>query len=214
MREIFYDLLGLNKAIFILVNKYTNVSIIPYFLQTLSSLFFIGNFAIAYFIICIWIYFKIKKLDNRQEIFILYYYELIKIGSCYALLGLSYATMKFGINMPRPFCSLSPEEFSTIAYTESERCLSSFPSAHTALCVIVVYFLWPYMNRVGKILGILTILLVAISRISLAMHYPADIIYSLILICIIICVNNFICDKLKDVVIIPIGRILGKIILK
>jgi membrane-associated phospholipid phosphatase len=63
-----------------------------------------------------------------------------------------------------------------------------------------------------KMLACLVIALVAISRITLAMHYPADIIYSCLLAVIVIMLGNFIYDKFKEILIRPIGRIIVRVI--
>jgi membrane-associated phospholipid phosphatase len=107
-----------------------------------------------------------------------YFDELLKIGSSYATIGLVYAFAKFSVDMPRPYCSLS--DFVSIANFAGERCLSSFPSAHTATAVLIFYSLLPYLNFIGKLLGLCFIVLVGLSRIALAMHFPADILYSVI----------------------------------
>ncbi|MDC0864712.1 phosphatase PAP2 family protein [Rickettsiaceae bacterium] len=138
------------------------------------------------------------------------YYELVRIGTCYALFGLGFAALKFSINLPRPFCSLSQEEFITIANIYSERCLSSFPSAHTGLSILTTYCLWKYMNNILRVMSCIMIFLVAISRITLAMHYPTDILYSALITMFIILLANFFYNLLKDSVI----KIIGKFIMK
>lgn len=201
-----YNLYGLNKTLFLIINSYTNVSILPSFLQIISSMFFIANFAFCYLIACLYFYIQIRKLNNPTQTFIPTYFVLVRIGICYALFGLTYAAMKFSVNLPRPFCSLQTEDFKTIIDTTHERCLSSFPSAHTGLAILVAYCIWPYMGRKMKILSCIIIVLVAISRITLAMHYPADIIYSCILTMIIITAGNFIYNKFKENLIRSIGE--------
>lgn len=192
--NIFYNFLGANKALFIFINNVTNVSILPYFLKIISQIFFIGNFPIYYFLLCGYCWWMLRKnpkdvtglssgarnnvaLHNNDFTHI--FNQLFKLGMCYALFGFLYAGLKFGINLPRPFCSLPADIFITIINTAEERCLSSFPSAHTGLAVIITYYLWPYLKNYQKAFAILLIILAAISRITLAMHYPADILYSM-----------------------------------
>lgn len=212
MHHNLYDLFGLNKTLFLIINYYTNVSIIPSFLQIISSIFFIANFAFCYLVFCLYFYTKIRKSENPAQTFISIYYELVRIGICYALFGLTYAALKFSVNLPRPFCSLPLEDFKTIIDITHERCLSSFPSAHTGLAILVAYCAWPYIRSKMKILACLVITLVAISRITLAMHYPADIIYSCLLTMLIILIGNFIYDKFKEVLIRPIGEVIAQIL--
>ncbi len=216
MYDLFYNFHGLNQQLFLLTNHATNISIIPKLLQILSNIFFIGNFVIGYIIICIYFYIKLKqqqetnKQEGFQQYFLKIYHNLVLIGNCYALFGISYTILKFSINFKRPFCSLEPEEFITIMDITGERCLSSFPSAHVGLSVMVIYFLWRYLKPISKLFAILIIILVSISRITLAMHYPADILYSIIIVSIIIIINNYIFNLAKDKIITPIGNFIFK----
>jgi len=205
MLETSYNLLGFNEPLFIIINNVTNIGILPSILQAISSIFFIANFAAGYLIACIYFYYKTRKAADKTEYFIPIYHELTRIGICYALFGLTFAALKFSVNLPRPFCSLLPTEFVTITDTSTERCLSSFPSAHTGLSLLVAYCFWPYMNKTLKLLACLVIIAVAISRITLAMHYPSDILYSAIVTIVIIITGNLLYKSLKNIMITPVG---------
>ena len=205
MLETSYNLLGFNRPLFIAINDVANIGILPDILQAISSIFFIANFAAGYLIACICFYYKTKKAADKTEYFIPIYHKLTQIGICYALFGLTFAALKFSIDLPRPFCSLLTTEFITIMDISTERCLSSFPSAHTGLSVFIAYCFWPYMNKILKLLACLIIIAVAISRVTLAMHYPADILYSAIITIIIIITGNFLYRSLKNTMITPVG---------
>ncbi len=209
MYNVIYNFFGLNKEIFIFVNKITNVSIVPNILKIISQFFFIGNFAAYYLIICLYCYFKLKKLSNPKMEFVPIYNTLVKAGTCYALFGFAYSAFKFGINLPRPFCSLFPSEFTTILDVTKERCLSSFPSAHTGLAILIAYYLWPHLTKYQKAVMLLLVTLVPISRITLAMHYPADIIYSIFIVYLLIFCSNKLVDSLQNIIIQPIGSFIA-----
>lgn len=208
--NVIYNFFGFNKQIFIFINKVTNVGIIPNILKIISQFFFIGNFAAYYLIICLYCYFKLKKLSNPKMAFLPIYNEMVKAGTCYALFGFAYAAFKFGINLPRPFCSLSPSEFTTILDLSEERCLSSFPSAHTGLAILISYYLWPHLTKYQKAIMLSLITFVSISRITLAMHYPADIIYSILIVYLIIFFSNKLVNYLQNIIVKPIGNIIAK----
>ncbi len=211
MFEIFYNFAGINKQLFIAINDLTNVGSIPVILKYLSSIFFIANFAVIYVVVCGYFYYRTKNAANKKEYFLPIYHELSRIGICYAVFGCTFAALKFSINLPRPFCSLELTEFSSIASTINERCLSSFPSAHTGLCILAAYFLWPYLGKKLKMLAIIITLAVATSRITLAMHYPADILYSVIVTMAVIIVGNILYKTLKKKIITPVGGFIFKI---
>ncbi|MBN8523276.1 MAG: phosphatase PAP2 family protein [Rickettsiales bacterium] len=210
--NVIYNFFGINKEIFIFVNKITNVGIIPTLLKISSQFFFIGNFAAYYLIICLYCYFKLKKRSNPKIEFVPIYNQLVKAGTCYSLFGFAYAALKFGINLPRPFCSLMPSEFTTILDVTKERCLSSFPSAHTGLAILIAYYLWPYLTKYQKAIVLSLIVVVSISRITLAMHYPADIIYSILIAYLIIFFSNKLVDYMQNIIVKPIGKIIANIL--
>lgn len=210
--NVIYNFFGINKEIFIFVNKITNVGIIPTLLKISSQFFFIGNFAAYYLIICLYCYFKLKKRSNPKIEFVPIYNQLVKAGTCYSLFGFAYAALKFGINLPRPFCSLSPSEFTTILDLTKERCLSSFPSAHTGLAILIAYYLWPYLTKYQKAIVFSLIVVVSISRITLAMHYPADIIYSILIASLIISFSNKLVDYMQNIIVKPIGKIIADVL--
>ena len=214
MLEIFYNFFGLNEIIFIKLNYLTNKGVLPYILQSISSVFFIANFAACYILTCVYFYFKIRSVQPTEEYFTPIYNELVKIGICYAVFGLTFAALKFSVNMQRPFCSLAQEQFTTISNTELERCLSSFPSAHTGLSILTAYALWPHANKILKFILCIVIISVATSRITLAMHYPSDIMYSVLVTFVAILIGNIIYKKLKSSIADPIKKIILMLIFK
>ncbi len=214
MFEFFYNFGGLNQQLFLSLNHLLNISILPYFLQIFSFIFAISNFAICYLIYSLYFFWQLINLNNTEQCHNYFwnrYNKLSKVGIAYTIFGLFYAFLKFTVNLPRPFCSLPPEEFITIADLSHERCLSSFPSAHTGLSLLVIYFLWEHFNQKRKFVAVFVILLVALSRIVLAMHYPADIIYSLLITIFLIKVSEFIYCLLKDNIIKKVGNIILKL---
>lgn len=188
MKEIFYDFYGYNEYLFLKINNFCHSTGIEKHLYYLSKLFDIEKFAIYYVVAAIIGLIIIKGIEKRS----LFFDFMMRMGTAYASFGFTYAGLKFSVNMPRPFCILNPFKFQTIANVADERCLSTFPSSHTGLAMLITLTLWPYMNKFGKISSITIIILVALARISMAMHFPADIFYSLIIACIVYFVSYFI----------------------
>ena len=210
MFEFFYNLAGLNSQIFLTINHATNTSILPRVLQLISWPFGIDKFAACYVVLAVYFLFKIKKLDSNIQTsgFWSIFIKMTQVGITYACFGFIYAALKFSINLPRPFCSLPAGSFSTIINTANERCLSSFPSAHTGLAVLVSYFLWPYLRTSGKVTAVAIILLVGISRMTLAMHYPSDIIYSFFIAFFVIMIGKVIYRIFENNMIKKVGEII------
>jgi len=105
-----------------------------------------------------------------------------------------------------------PSEFTTILDVTKERCLSSFPSAHTGLAILIAYYLWPYLTKYQKAIVLSLIVVVSISRITLAMHYPADIIYSILIAYLIIFFSNKLVDYMQTIIVKPLGKIIANIL--
>ncbi|MDR0296630.1 MAG: phosphatase PAP2 family protein [Rickettsia sp.] len=216
MFELLYNFQGLNQEIFLWINRITNhFSIVAYILQIISYCFNITNFATVYLIYCIYFYTQLKKIQdfNQHQIkFWSIYNKMVLIGIIYAIFGCTYALLKFFVNLPRPFCSLPINSFVTIANIELERCLSSFPSSHSGLALLSTYFIWSYITMRQKIIALLIVILVTISRITLAMHYPADIIYSFLITIIIIIFGRIVFKIFANNLIKWLGKGLFKIL--
>ena len=135
-------------------------------------------FAVYYIIITAILLYRIIRVKNYAHYSFCYDF-MVKIGTCYACFGFAYAALKFGFHMPRPFCSLPEGSFTTIIDITQERCFNSFPSSHTGLVFLITLFLWEYIGLAARIFWLSLVALIALSRIALAMHFPADIFYSL-----------------------------------
>ncbi|RYE06285.1 MAG: phosphatase PAP2 family protein [Rickettsiaceae bacterium] len=217
MFELFYNFYGINQKLFLFINNLTNSKItIAQILYLSSYPFGISKFAIYYVIGVVIAYYRIKNIKsstNRLARFWQLYQLFTKIGIIYTFFGCTYAALKFSINLPRPFCSLTTETFFTITDTQSYRCLSSFPSAHVGLAVMISYIFWRYTNVIGKACLIILTTTVAISRLSLAVHYPADILYSLIIIILVIICGNKISYLLKNNILFRIGSVISQAVM-
>ncbi len=210
LKKFFYDWYGYNKEIFLSINHSFSDLSIQYFFKFISQIFNISSFAICYIFLVILVIFCSKKNRFSEERFLNFYNYFVKIGICYGFIGLSYALMKFTINMPRPYCSLLEGSFVTILDFSGERCLSSFPSAHTAIVILTSYALWPFVRLPVKLGLICLSLLVMLSRIILAMHYPADILYSIIIVMMIIYLGGLFYKLLERSIIEYVGKFFYK----
>ena len=208
MLKTLYNLFGYNDTIFTYVNYMTNKSILPYFFLYLSKIFELFNFTPYYIVLVLYFVFKIKIQKPGKEYFLLVYRELFRFGMCYAFIGIIYSIIKFGLNMPRPYCSLDVSQYISIADISRARCLSSFPSAHISLAIMVYYFLLPYIKtRIVQFAVLIIVCLVGISRITLAMHFPSELIYSAFLaLGVIYIVNKFSALLEKQAFFISIRR--------
>lgn len=195
-----YSLGGWNTKIFLLVNNFfnQNTGFFPYILEIISHCFSIYSFAIVYILVCLFYCYKLLNQKPDFNKFQITLNQLLEIGTCYTLFVFSFALIKFTANMPRPYCSLDPALFRTILDTTKERCLSSFPSAHTGIAIMAIYYFPSNFKILYRILFYIIAFLAILSRITLAMHYPSDIIYTVILTILIIKVNQTIFNQIKN----------------
>lgn len=209
MFEIFYNFYGLNQKIFLLLNQVTNKSVAPYFLKIISFFFNISTFAMVYTIYCLYLCFLLSRMidiEQKKNFFWYRYNQVSEIGVSYTFFVLVFFILKYTVNLPRPFCSLPLSYFATIIDIGAQRCLSSFPSSHVGLSVLVTYFSWRYIGTFGKLLMILLVILVSLARISFAMHYPADIFYGIVITIVIILFGRYIYKLTMHNIIEKIGN--------
>ena len=176
---------------------------ILYIFKIISSLYKIELFAV-YYIAAIFVYlYYFYKVNNSHQIFVRTFDNFIVIGISYAAIGVIFAILKFNMNYLRPLCA---ENVFTIISKENIRCLSSFPSGHSAIATLVLFSLYPNLNLFNRIIVVAMTAAVYLSRISLAVHYPADVFYSIILASMIILLSKIFVGRIKPILIKPIAR--------
>jgi membrane-associated phospholipid phosphatase len=90
----------------------------------------------------------------------------------YVLTGLMVAGLKFSLQWPRPAAVLGPQVVFSWEMPDSPY---SFPSGHSAFAMLLASSLWNEAGRGGKTLLSTFVLWVGISRVTLGMHFPADV---------------------------------------
>jgi membrane-associated phospholipid phosphatase len=76
------------------------------------------------------------------------------------------------LDFPRPPLALLPGTVHVVGEPEYHH---SLPSGHSSFAMLVVASLWPMFNRWVRVAGVFFVLWVGVSRISLGMHFPADV---------------------------------------
>ncbi len=76
---------------------------------------------------------------------------------------------------PRPYIDLQGQVRQMEAQP-AEEAYHSFPSSHVLIITILVFSLWPAMSENFRWGGVFLIFFVALSRVSLGVHYPMDVI--------------------------------------
>lgn len=90
--------------------------------------------------------------------------------------------LKHFMHMPRPFAILPEGSVNILdSIKMSESPYVSFPSGHAGFSMMMMLILWPLLNRAAKIIGVLVLLWIGLSRINLGVHFPSDILMTWIL---------------------------------
>jgi len=91
----------------------------------------------------------------------------------FVISSLMVTCLKIGIHAPRPGTIFGTGVIHTYQIEDSPY---SFPSGHSAFSMMVLCALWHYLrNRAIRVAMVCFVLWVGISRISLGMHFPLDV---------------------------------------
>jgi membrane-associated phospholipid phosphatase len=90
----------------------------------------------------------------------------------YLLDGLFLTIVKNGLDYPRPLVALGAAAVHVVGTPELHR---GFPSGHASFAVTFVASLWPVLGRVPRGMGLAFIGWVAVSRVNVGAHFPADV---------------------------------------
>ena len=88
--------------------------------------------------------------------------------------GLAIGYFKETFAYPRPYVALASEHVVLLENRASGDDFHSFPSGHVGFTSMMVVGLWPVLSGDFCLIGALTILAVAWSRMALGVHFPAD----------------------------------------
>ncbi|MFN7039148.1 MAG: phosphatase PAP2 family protein [Alphaproteobacteria bacterium] len=197
-KEIWYDWYGQNLFWFQSIN---NVIIkFPKFIKFLTiltetanykniNLIIFGSFLISYFALK-----RNRQFYNKDNYikylvnpFIRNYFIVFTVY--FSSLIIMYFAKKY-FNYVRPICAWNLNitvievHYKNMADYLRDKCIndSSFPSVHSAISVLIVTYLWQFIDRMSlKFLLIIYVLFIGLSRIVLGLHYPADVLGGYIL---------------------------------
>ncbi|MBY0355599.1 MAG: phosphatase PAP2 family protein [Rickettsiales bacterium] len=104
---------------------------------------------------------------------------LVVLILAYALSFAWVPALKEFFFFPRPFVVFSGHEMVQLMHDEMP--YTSFPSGHTSFAMLMAAGLWPILGRYGRYAAVFYVLWVGVSRIALGMHFPADVVWSMLL---------------------------------
>lgn len=179
MREVFYDFFGLNKAIFLFINQFSQIPFMRealfWFEKTTTYNAFTYHLALIVTLYLLYFLKKKDKIHAKRAIVCL----VIYLGSM--VFDITVITfLKHFFSLARPYCSLS-NLYVVQSLVDYADCFKSFPSGHTAYITVLVCSFMPAMNRPLKISAAALIFMVMMSRIMIGAHYPADLLWSFLI---------------------------------
>lgn len=200
MKNIIYDWNGLNAQIFYAINAVHG--------RAYDAFMILGTMLGKYYLFLLYMpliwavaYHQIIKKRNSQ---IIDYeeYRARWIKTLHALvLGflvqlLWVEGLKNYLDMPRPFIALP---VGTVTQLWIETPYSSFPSGHCSFAILMAVGLWPMLGRIGKTLAVFYVVWVGLSRVALGVHFPADVVGSIILSLINVWVIRKLVEKMLPI---------------
>lgn len=179
-KAFYYDWAGANGEIFLGINGIRGVGY-DKFMVMVSRAFDTHNFFYYVGAVGVWAVLNLllRSITRRpvKPYFAIWFGILcVLMFGFFTQIGLINA-MKSEFSYPRPYLVYSPSEISLIDYEHDPgNDNQSFPSGHVAFTTLLVVGLWPGLSTLARWLGVFLIPLVGWSRISLGMHFPADVI--------------------------------------
>ncbi len=186
IKFVFYDFFGYNSILFFFINKLVQYPFFEYLFSLCSIGFSVFSFPIYVGIGAIFFFWrKYKNLLFFPCFFQLFSFLFFSLFLYILFLGIFFL-LKFLFLFPRPYCFFPlKEEFFFSNLQIYDTCFFSFPSGHIGNVTLLVLLFWRNSSFFFRVFMISLILLVGISRIAIAMHFPADVFYGFILACFV-----------------------------
>ncbi|MEQ9115919.1 MAG: phosphatase PAP2 family protein [Rickettsiales bacterium] len=207
MNEI-YHLNGYNEKTLLFFHHLTDQPIFFYLMKLSSA--YIGNYLWAPVTLPILMALSLYALrkqnkNSKSDLCIKMLKSFIIMISSLLIMGILVKLLKSYFEMPRPYCSVDGNSIREFVVHKTAKCFRSFPSGHTAYTAVIVASIWPILGKSLKCGSVIILSMVCVSRLAMAMHYPTDVIASLILSLITVflvtkLVSNLIAGRKKQLV--------------
>jgi len=176
VKTIFYDWGGLNVWLFHVINNLRG-DLLDNIMLAGTTLGDHGRFPLYVALLTLAGWWRLSHktspptlpVDEPTSVWLL---VLATFSLAYFLDGFLVSWLKHALDFPRPPLALPPDSLHVIGKPELHH---SLPSGHATFAMTVAASLWPLARRDGRIALFAFVLWVDLSRISLGMHFPADV---------------------------------------
>ncbi len=186
-KMIFYDWAGGNELLFRAVNHWGSGEIYDNLMMGISRLSDYKNFPYYFLMLCICAFtdFAMRKLRGRggaNHALVAWLGVLCVVACSFAIDGGMVRYIKSHAEFGRPYVAMPAEEVTLLEYSaDREDDFHSFPSGHASFVAMLVTALWPVFSASMKRVGQFCIVMVCWSRLAVGMHFPADLVYAVLL---------------------------------
>lgn len=201
MKEILYDWGGFNIWLFHAINDIH--------FEWLDKFMLLGTYLgehtfFSLYLVLLTLYagysFANSKPSNDQQLILSK--KLLTVIAVYSLAywldGLLLGYLKPYLDFPRPPLALPEGSVHILGKAEFHH---SLPSGHATFAMMVVTSLWPIFNKWWRRAGIFFIAWVALSRISVGAHFPADVLAGIIFSFIVVWIASLFIARWFSVVL-------------
>lgn len=196
MENLFYNWFGANQF---LLKQLVKLNNLPYSLELsyfLDYIFHFLSFPVYFSLIFlgILIYWRdglIKNQNGFKSKFRAQFDSLAEIVLNYTIFVIAFTSLKHSVNLPRPICEQPGLLDQPPIDINEVRCLSSFPSAHSGLAVLI--FMHLVKNKAPKVINFSMLILTittCLSRVVLLMHYPSDVVSGCLISVVVFILSN------------------------
>lgn len=196
-KDWFYDWHGANEWLFIKINSIRG----DYYDVAMQAITHLGNYRhFLYWLGAIFAYallsLSLRKARKKgavrpRSVMWIGIFVVLIVG--FAVNGIMVKTMKEHFEFPRPYVALAQEQVNLLQVKDADDGLKSFPSGHVAFITFIIVSLWPAFRDDWKWWGLLPIALVGWSRVSLGVHFPADVVWSFLMSGLLIIMVRKVC---------------------